>query len=71
MTKQGGRAGNWASPIMLLFACDYAIFNAPITLNYARNYAPNYADYAKLMLIMQNYAVYSAGYPQRLLGRNG
>ena len=37
---------------MLLFTCDYAIFYAPIMLNYARNYAPNYADYAKIMPIM-------------------
>ena len=43
----------WASPIMLLFTCDYAIFYAPIMLNYARNYAPNYADYAP------NYADYA------------
>ena len=56
----------WASPIMLLFTCDYAIFYAPIMLNYARNYAPNYADYAKIMLnyaklcpIMLNYANYA------------
>ena len=37
---------------MLLFTCDYAIFYAPIMLNYAHNYAPNYADYAKIMPIM-------------------
>ena len=42
----------WASPIMLLFTCDYAIFYAPIMLNYGRNYAPNYADYAQIMPIM-------------------
>ena len=37
---------------MLLFTCDYAIFYAPIMLEKARNYAPNYANYAQIMPIM-------------------
>ena len=50
---------HWASPIMLLFTCDYAIFYAPIMPLYAHIYAPNYADYAQIMQIMPKYAVYA------------
>ena len=35
---------------MLLFTCDYAIFYAPVMLNYARNYAPNYAKLSNGLL---------------------
>ena len=57
----------WASPIMLLFMCDYAIYYAPIMPYYARIYAPNYANYAKLCSVMLNYARLCYSYATVLL----